>query len=832
MGTKTKRALGLAVVEKDVENAYREAIHAARPGAIITSPHNTDGYARWGNVRLLLEAKLDQDLEDRIQVCGTLGQCLLYLKRFESSGDPLPNVILVGDRDECFVLSTAAVKNFMDLPIDWSVAPSKGNPELVRALVDGLNILPYVYGVDDNFDFGKVISECETLASGSRHFVRATTTNIGAIFLYWADKVFRSVDMSATEQVDVFLRCLFQPADVYMHPTRRGVLVVPGYRDGVVISSEQYKSFFSHFQQGYRPSEIEEFYGMKDRLVEDDARRRQGAFFTPPLWVAEAHGELDRVLGPSWRQDCVVWDSGAGTANLTKDYHDWGLLISSTAELSDVAVMQEHGWGGDHVFHHDFLNPGAESPFFEPGGEVNTIPPDVDAALREAARCGKRLVWMMNPPYAEHSIRSESSRAGIANTSVNKDMIDAKMGLASRQLYAQFMWQCTELSRRYGFDDFTVATFSKPTFMCSGSYRRFRGWWYDQHSYEGGFMFRASHFSDVSGAWGISFTVWNGGGTTDSGSDLSLRLVDVVDFSVVETGTKTMYVSSGQEASKWVREGITEIERIDVPQLSSGLKLKDGHKLSRVGSLFCFNCHSNVMQQSGSVVCLVSSMTSMNAGVAVVPKNWRRAVALYGARKLVKGSWVDDKDEYLVPDDSLPGYERWVDDCHVYSLLHTSNNCTSMRDVQYKGKSWRIKNHWFWLSRSEALCQLDTSTTPGLWRDCRSEPRKHTGAATSVWEVDGDPYLAYALPNMSLSPDAQDVLTMISSLWSKSLSSRESYAAGRPELNLMAWDAGVYQLKHLWRDLYPEEWKRLVLAHRALAERLRRGVYTYGFLRR
>jgi len=85
---KLTQALQAALVEKDVENAYREAIHAARPQATLTSPHGTDGYAQWAKdattVRLLLEAKYDLDFKARIPVCSTLGQCILYLKKFEA----------------------------------------------------------------------------------------------------------------------------------------------------------------------------------------------------------------------------------------------------------------------------------------------------------------------------------------------------------------------------------------------------------------------------------------------------------------------------------------------------------------------------------------------------------------------------------------------------------------------------------------------------------------------------------------------------------------------------------------------------------------------------
>ena len=61
---------------------------------------------------------------------------------------------------------------------------------------------------------------------------------------------------------------------------------------------------------------------------------------------------------------------------------------------------------------------------------------------------------------------------------------------------------------------------------------------------------------------------------------------------------------------------------------------------------------------------------------------------------------------------------------------------------------------------------------------------------------------------------------------------RESFACARPELHLLAWDAGVYQLKHLWREHFAEDWEALRASHKRLADKLRPGVYDFGFLLR
>lgn len=488
---------------------------------------------------------------------------------------------------------------------------------------------------------------------------------------------------------------------------------------------------------------------------------------------------------------------------------------------------------------------------------MNVLPASVDTKLRDAAKAGKRLVFFMNPPYgtAGDAGTKGTSKAGIALTTANQGMKDAKLGSPSQQLYAQFMFRCEQMSREYGFAESTAALFSMPKFMSSGSYKPFRHWWFGHHAYQGGFLFQASHFADVSGAWGVAFTIWNKGGKTDLKADLPIRLCDEQDFAVTTEGVKQVYNSDGREASRWVRESIKGLKGVDAPQMSSGLKVKDkGRGSMGRGMLTYMVSGANSIMKSGFDCCLLPLPYNWANGFSVLPTNWRRALALYGARKLVKDHWTIHEDEYLVPDrDSDPsGYNAWVNDAHVYALLDTKNNCTAMRDVQYKGKTWQISNHWFWMTRQDALKALDTASTPTLYRDCKQNPAKvlipagqsedlteimgdDTPRKATPWDLAqdaGDPYFAHVLPSLTLSPEAQDVLNKLRTLWVKSLPMRESYAAGKPDLHLMAWDAGLYQLKHLFRDLFPAEWKELQVSFKALANKLRPGVYDFGFLKR
>ena len=590
----------------------------------------------------------------------------------------------------------------------------------------------------------------------------------------------------------------------------------------IPIKANLYKSFFSHFEQGYSPGEIEAFYAEKDRLVEDDARRRQGAFFTPKLWVDEAHRMIESVLGAEWRSDCIVWDCAAGTANLTRDY-DFKSLIISTAELPDVKIIQEQGYNpGSDVFAYDFLNE-EHSMLFE---FQNVIPVSVADKLKDAADQGRRLVFFVNPPFGTANNddgAKGSSKKGIALTNTNEEMQRAGLGAATQQLYAQFLYRCFDLAVRYKFKEYTVAFYSVPTFMCSGSYRQFRAWWYKRLAFQTGMLFQASHFSNVVGEWGVSFTIWSNG-TTPLAATFPLVLKDIGEFRVIRLGSKTLYNVDDREASAWVRRAVKNLDTVDAPQMSSGLKIKEAAscrgRLVPNALAYMTSVGNNIMK-SRTDVYITSSCSSTGNGFSIVPENFLQACALFAVRKLVLVDWINNKDEYLAPTSELEAsesYRQWNDDSVIWTTFDSVySNCTAMRNIIYKGKTRRIKNHFWWKSLDESRALYDHAGCSGLYADIRSETK--------------DSYLSTVVPNLKLSCEGLDLLRRANDLLIRSLQHREVYASEHPELHLGGHDAGIYQLKHLWKDLFPDEWKEFKIAFDKLGNRLRPGVYAFGWLR-
>ena len=822
----------------------------------------TDGFVEWQGkssvtVRVILEFKYAQDLlKNRFNRNSALSQALYYIKKMEDEGYTLPQVIFVGDEKNSFALKTEEVIHFLNSEVDWKKAPCSPDEKLID-LVSKQD--PDLVPMDTmSFDGHRFKEVCEQLATGCVVKMRANENNIVSLFEQWVDKIIPKKVYSAVESVHIFLNCLlYNEADThqfaYSPSHKNDTIVIEGV--DYLIDLAQMRMFFNeHERGGYNRTARESLLSNRDRLIEDLQRRRQGAFYTPMEWVDEAHKLLDSQLGATWREDCIVWDPCAGTGNLTRKYRFKNLILS-TAEAPDVqAVKQEKYNAGCELFQYDFLNPNAESPFFEDKNK-NRLPLSTEEKLKKAASEGKRLVFLMNPPYAtaNNAGANGTSKEGVANTLVNQAMKTAKIGASSQQLYAQFLFQAEQLASQFGFTKKTIAVFCKPAFMVSGSFKGFRSYFYDRYSYQTGFMFQASHFADVSGAWGVSFTLWNEG-KTDKTQDLPMTLKDKNLDIIVDVGVKDMYCSEGREASEWVRQPVKGLKTYDAPQMKSGLNVgQDGRGASVKEALCYMTSVANCIYKSATDVFMTSSCSSMANGLSVMEGDgWRRAIALYSARKLVVGTWINDKDEYLAPNTQAEGYEQWVDDCHIYALLHTSNNMTAMRDVEYKGKKWNIHNHFFWRTHEQAL--KDFSEYPAIQNDAMNYPIVYdpswiediSGRSYPACYGTGDPYFSYELPTLSLSPLAREVLNDLNALYLESIPHRaflieQAERHKGDSFHLRSWDAGVYQLKKLWKadgrhyaggvNTLEAKWEALSKKHKALASQLEHGVYTYGFLK-
>jgi len=503
-----------------------------------------------------------------------------------------------------------------------------------------------------------------------------------------------------------------------------------------------------------------------DQTLLNEIRTRQGAFFTPKLWVDEAHTLTNTVLGENWKDECIVWDCCAGTGNLTREY-DFKNLIISTLEQPEVDLLQKQGYS--QAFKYDFLNPDLDLFSYE-----NPLPDSVITLLSN--NTDKRLVFFINPPYAAAGSLSEEddNKDGVSDTKVKELM--SMVGACRSNLYFQFMYEAVRQARNFGFKKVSICLFSPIKFMIQETAQKFRKWYYRDFKFQKGFFFNASAFSGVSSEWGVGFTIWSEGENTED------PILEIKDTDASHIGWKQIYnCDNHMPASEWVREPIKDMETYEYPIMTSGLKIKEREKTGPLKK--------------------APEKEIPYIDHPIIPFTQR---------------WLDESGAYIHTSETKEGYEQWVDDCHIYSIFETKNNCTSMRDVSWGGEIWQIKNHFFWLERY-GIKGLLKEKCPLIYADFE----KHYEES----------YVATLIADLTLSVEAKDLLMCATELWLNSLDKREAYAKANPDLQMLCWDCGWYQLKGFWENEYKDDFKRLKDLHKVLGDKLRPGVYEYGFLK-
>ena len=347
-----------ATEERHVEDVFYEGLRKYYKDCLIANPHKCDGYIYDSEHKLglLMEFKYDVLMKNPVQRAKVLGQALVYLKRFLDNGDKLPNVVLIGDINECFVMHTNELQKYLDYNIDWKKAASNiaaTSPDLIMDIANDPEINPFVWDIDEKFSFKEVVDKINSLSKNVQRLVPMTEHNIANIFDYFTKNVLtKAKKISANDIVAIFLGAITDNENYYVHPKKSNKLITPfGEID---IDGKAYLSFFKHFNKDYSPKEKMKFSEISDRLIEDTNRRNKGEFYTPTLFVDYAHKMISEALGDDWKDEYVVWDNCCGTKNLTRDYR-FKELYCSTLENAELDISSRYNPEATS-FQFDFLN--------------------------------------------------------------------------------------------------------------------------------------------------------------------------------------------------------------------------------------------------------------------------------------------------------------------------------------------------------------------------------------------------------------------------------------------------------------------------------------------
>lgn len=821
---------------------------------------------------ILLECKVDSfrnqtDSSSMMskEMGSVLLQCVRYLQLEREAGNMLPLVIICGSKYDCFVLPTSAVEKYMSK--NWSCSASlvadtyRDDLLEIRADSDLIGSI-LVHDITYNFDMKEIVSAMLRLAKESKLQFEVSEQNISKVFDYFTMHVLKpitekdvnasgfgyNVDAGLTTvarfQKDLFMELVINNDDCYMHPKKDDVAIFGQYGERKV-NKAAFLSLVNTYTFNYTVDEKRLFTSICDRLIEDADRRNRGDFYTPTVWVDEAHKLMEKNLGDSWKEDYVVWDCCCGTKNLTRDYK-FGELYCSTLDQGDIDISKKYN-PESVAFQYDFLNDDVEM-FDEllkkvKDGYVLSENDFVGSALYRKAPglirsllSGKPLAFLINPPYGTaNNIKTKSSgenaRVGTSKNNLNNLMIESNIGLCSQQLYAQFLFRIILLKELFNLSDCCLGLFSKSAIISSQSFKGFRGIFKNKFGYKCGMLFQASQFADCSGAWGVLFSIWD-----NKAKEIKDILVHIKenDVGAVKTITEKILwnMDTMVSCSDWVKEPVKKLKTFDAPQLSSALvcKSKGRGKLCKDSLGYYVNVGNSVYKNATDVF-IVNSCASTANGCSILPENIDRVVSNYAARKLITGKyadWVNDKDEYMVPNTEHPLYNQWEKDCVVYSLFNTASNQSSLRNIDYNGKYWDIYNEFFYLTREQVKNRVANpmdrdNINSAIEEDLRLHGEKDRFVALKLEEIYDD-----------LSPDARAVLDYARELTLEMYNKkyRDAFNADHPEYHINTWDAGWYQVKGMLKEYKPDELKKFDALYKSFSDRLRPLVYELGFLKK
>lgn len=304
--------------------------------------------------------------------------------------------------------------------------------------------------------------------------------------------------------------------------------------------------------------------------------------------------------------------------------------------------------------------------------------------------------------------------------------------------------------------------------------------------------------------------------------DVKYRVVDEskVDRIINHETKKVMYNLDGDiSCSSWLREPLCGKTQ-DAPQLSNAITCKeDGVGKVTTDYFGYIQNNANSPYYNAQFVSIFSGNFSGGHGCSVTEQNFDRAVATFTARKSIKANWMNCKDEYMVPNTDHQDYQQWNNDAIIYTLFNTSSNQSSLRNVDYKGKSWDITNQWFWMN-VKTIKELANHAKEGnndIWQDIKRFGEER--------------YVYNKLQTIVLSEDARAILDLATKLVKDSFKYRKDFHAAHPEYQVNTWDAGWYQVKALLKEYMPDELENFNDIYKKFENRMRHGVYKFGFLK-
>ncbi len=427
--------------------------------------------------------------------------------------------------------------------------------------------------------------------------------------------------------------------------------------------------FWEHYQRPPKEEFWDYIVNRRDLLVPQDLRERKGSFFTPQIWVELSQKYLADLLGENWQEEYYIWDCAAGTGNLlnglTNKYNIW----ASTLDKQDVDVMKDRIKNGanlleSHVFQFDFLN----DEF-----DCGKLPPDLLAIIQNPAE-RKRLVIYINPPYAEAGNARTPQGTGenkglVARGSMMHTRYAPTIGSASNEMYALFLMRIYK-----ELNGAILGHFSTLKVVLASNFQRFRDVF--QARLKSLFLIPANTFDNVKGHFPIGFFVW------DTSQKVAMGNI-----------TANVYLNSKECVTQKAIIVFADTNKL-LTLFTQDTNKGDGNR-TKLGH---FSARGPDLQNQHRVFVDNKVMRPASGGLhlGISQNNLFKVSLSFAVRLAVRHTWLNDRDQFLYPQEGWQQDREFQNNCLVYTLFHTQNRISANGGT----------NHWIPFTEKEVNARL------------------------------------------------------------------------------------------------------------------------------
>ncbi len=751
-------------------------------------------------------------------------QLLHYVQVALDRGETVPPFLAVIDTEKAALMKSADVLPFLGKKtVKWGKSASQYTQEALDEISThiGTHFVSFKISTHEDEFLSTVKAAIQT---GDIIRTQITPDNLKQVFDKWVAMVGREiVGVPEDDYALLFFADIMHDGTLSTHANLPAELL---HKNGAPVFSLGGKNFELGNKEGYRQfwaiyhrppkSEYRDYLlERRDSLIPLDERSFKGAFYTPLHVVDKAYDKLTETLGKDWQREYIVWDMCCGVGNLEVKHSNPRNIYMSTLDQADVDVMKAtKTCVAAQRFQYDYLN----DDISDEGRIDYSLSNKVPAGLRQAIAQGKKILVLINPPYAEAANADNLKIAGGKNAesklSVSKTRVAASMdkqGYAARELFVQFLVRIAK-----ELPTATVAIFSKLKYVNAPNFDKFRDDW--NARFLSGFVVHSQAFDGLKGNFPIGFLIWATDQRAASKQPIVAITAEVLDKNAQAIGEKCFYnLPNEQLLSSWiVRARSNDVDALPLknaiaPTTSTkdvrGTKWADG----AIGGMIA---PGGDVQHAG-LTALLSSGYCSAGGFFVTDKNLWQAAIVFSVRRLIKQTWLNDRDQFLKPTVPLP--DGFVTDCLIWMLFNGSNLTAGANDLEWNGKKWSLVNHFIPFTEAE----VDAPD--------RFESDFMVQYLDTLRQAQGE-------RGSGFSPEAMAVLDAGRVLW-RAYFSQTDVRTVRDEYKLNRPDVGWYQIRNALKarnasgDSLPVDFSGFEAAYQSLSDKLRPQVFSLGFLR-